>query len=55
MKKSEIYRKAQVAVLKTETIGVFEKLEVLRELMDREDTALFCEKREEEERVAQAV
>ena len=47
MKKSEIYRMAQVAVLMNASINVREKLEILRELIDKEDVALFCEKKEE--------
>lgn len=54
MKKSEIYLKAQVAVLKTETVGVFDKLEILRELMSKEDIERMFEEKKEQEGVAQA-
>lgn len=50
MKKSEIYKAAQMAVLKDEKLSNEAVLEVLKELMDKEDTALFVEKREEQER-----
>lgn len=49
MKKSEIYAMAQNAVLNSTLIGNREKLEILRELMDKEDVALFCEKQKEKE------
>ena len=55
MKKSEIYRMAQGAVLTNEYLIIDDKLEILRELMDKEDVALYTERKEEEERVAQAV
>jgi hypothetical protein len=55
MKKSEIYKVAQQAVINSTFIGVDMKLEILRELMDREDTALFVEKREEQEKANEAV
>ena len=48
MKKSTIYRLAQIAVLRGD-LPVCDKLTILRELMDKEDVALFCEKREEME------
>lgn len=47
MKKSEIYKVAQVAVLRADKIGDCTKLDVLRELMAKEDIALFAEKQEE--------
>ena len=47
MKKSEIYKKAQLAVLGS-TLGGYDKLEILRELMEEEKVALFCENREKE-------
>ena len=52
MKKSEIYKVAQQAVVHATFLGIDKKLEVLRELMDKEDMALFCEKREENEQKA---
>lgn len=55
MKKSEIYKAAQVAVLRDQNLSAVTRLEVLRELMDKEDVELFVEKRDEEEKVAQAV
>lgn len=47
MKKSEMYKLAQKAVLLSQAMMVDEKLEVLRELMNREDTAKFVEEQEE--------
>lgn len=55
MKKSEIYRLAQGAVINYQSIDTAMKLEILRELMRQEDVALFCEEKEEKERVADAV
>lgn len=55
MKKSEMYRLAQGAVINYQNIDTAMKLEILRELMDKEDVALYVERKEEEERVAQAV
>lgn len=49
MKKSEIYRLAQVAVLTNDSFRVQDKLAILRELIDKEDVALFTEKQEEKE------
>ncbi len=43
MKKSEIYRLAQVAVMQFPLANSKEKLEVLRELMYREDTEKYME------------
>lgn len=48
MKKSELYHLAQIAVITTATISVESKIEVLRELFDKEEVALFVEKQEEE-------
>lgn len=48
MKKSEIYHLAQIAVITTPCIAPETKLEVLRELMDKENLEIFCEKREGE-------
>lgn len=47
MKKSEIYRKLQIAVI--DYYDIFEqseKLEVIRELMNREDIEAFSENQE---------
>lgn len=49
MKKSEIYRIAQKAVIYCEAISANEKLEVLRELMAKEDIERFSEERENQE------
>ena len=46
MKKSTIYYMAQVAVLTNGVMTPGEKLEILRELIDREGTAIFVEERE---------
>lgn len=48
MKKSEIYRLAQIAVQEHNCLYTRYKLEIIRELMKQEDLALFCEKQEEE-------
>lgn len=47
MKKSEIYRLAQGAVVLCHDLCVADKLNVLRELISQEDLALYCEEREE--------
>lgn len=54
MKKKEswIYRMAQLAVLESSSLTEFNKLEILRELIAKEDVALFVEEREENERKA---
>lgn len=54
MKKKEswIYRMAQLAVLESNSLTEFNKLEILRELMSKEDVALFVEEQEEKERKA---
>jgi hypothetical protein len=49
MKKSEIYRLAQGAVVTNTSLPTSTKLEILRELMDKEDVEKFCEKRAEKE------
>ena len=49
MKKSEAYHLAQIAVVTTQTISPEAKVKVLRTLMEAEDMAVFCEKREEEQ------
>ena len=50
MKKSEMYRLAQGAVLTNEYLSIEDKLEILRELMEKEDLELFCEKNKETEK-----
>lgn len=57
MKKSLIYKCAQVAVMNHVGMTDSNKLDILRELIAQEDLALFIEKQEEEEQkgVAQAV
>lgn len=47
MKKSEIYRLAQISVLHDGRFTTQDKLDIIRELMYKEDLALFTEKREE--------
>lgn len=49
MKKSEIYHLAQVAVVNSATIAPENKLEILRELIDAEELARFCESQEVKE------
>ena len=49
MKKSEIYKLAQVAVLESCHVSYGTKLEILRELIDKEDVAKFVEQHEEKE------
>ena len=53
MKKSEIYKVAQVAVLRDQSLSAITRLEVLRVLTKEEDLALFVEK--EKEKKEQAV
>lgn len=43
MKKSEIYHLAQMAVLNTATISPENKLEIIKELMEGEEMALYRE------------
>ena len=50
MKKSEIYRLAQQAVIFSPHIPIVEKPEILRELMDKEDVYLSIEEIKEEEK-----
>jgi hypothetical protein len=50
MKKSEIYRLAQQAVIFSPHIQISEKPEILRELIDKEDVALFVEEQEEKKK-----
>ena len=47
MKNSELLHLAQMAVLASHIIAPETKIDVLRLLMDKEETELFCEKREE--------
>lgn len=49
MKKSKMYRLAQYAVVNSLYIDADAKLEILRELMGKEDVALFVEQQEEKE------
>ena len=55
MKKSEMYKYAQCAVVDVPNLTTLSKLEILRELMAKEDVALFVEEQEEKERVCEAV
>ena len=48
MKKSELYRLAQISVMRDVLTDNETKLDIIRELQDKESTALFVEKREEE-------
>lgn len=48
MRKSNIYRLAQRAVLRDDRLPEEVKLEILRELQSAEATALFTEEREDE-------
>lgn len=48
MKTSEIYKKAQIAVVNSPYLYSEDKLEILRELMDKEDLEIFREKKEAE-------
>lgn len=52
MKKSEMFKVAQIAVVNSLSICVTDKLEVLRELMDKEDVALYVEEQAEKEKQA---
>ena len=55
MKKSDLYRLAQQAVLDTALIPTSVKLEIIHELMDKEDLERFCEEREEKEKANETV
>lgn len=46
MKKSELYHLTQMAVITTPCIAPETKIEILRELIDKEDLEIFCEDRE---------
>ena len=50
MTKSKLYKLAQFAVLRDEYLNAHDKLDVLRELMDKEDLALFSERQKEKEK-----
>lgn len=50
MKRSEIYELALHAVLKDCSIVNSKKLEIIRELQDKQGTALYMEKKEEQEK-----
>ena len=45
MKKSELYHLAQIAVIVTPCIAPETKIEILRELLDKEELEIFCEER----------
>lgn len=49
MKKSEIYKFAMLAVMDDKVLSNVMKLEIIKELQDKESTALFIEKKEEQE------
>ena len=49
MKKSEIYHLAQIAVINSQCIAPETKIEVLRELMKKEEVEIYCEKVEGKE------
>ena len=51
-KTSALYKMAQIAVLESNSLTEYTKLEILRELMDKEDVARFVEKQEEEDQKA---
>ena len=48
MKKSEMYKVAMMAVVASSSISPNVKVEIVRELMEREDLELWREKQEEE-------
>lgn len=47
MKKSEIYQIACEAIINCETLSTGDKLIVLKELMEKQDTAIYWEKEQE--------
>lgn len=55
MKKSEMYKMAMMAVVASNSISPNVKIDIVRELIEREDLELFKEKREEEEAEKEAV
>lgn len=52
MKKSEMYRMAQYAVINSPSMQAETKTEILRMLFENEDVAKYCEKQEEKEKEA---
>lgn len=55
MKKSEIYKMAQRAVVNTMCILADDKLEILRELIEKEGLEKFCEDKAEKEKTNEVV
>ena len=49
MKESELLKKAQVAVVESRNLTNYEKVDILRLLLQKEELALFKEEREGEE------
>lgn len=49
MKKSELFRMAQIAVVEANTIMPSVKLDILRVLMSEEDINKLCEEHDEQE------
>ena len=47
MKKSELYRLAQISVMRDVLTDNETKLDIIRELQDKESTALFIEREEQ--------
>ena len=54
MKKSEIYRMAQLAILEDRRLSNDEKLDVIRELQDKESVALYVEETEAKKSLEEA-
>lgn len=54
MRESVIYKLAQYSVLNDNSLSDPNKMEILRELISKEDVALFVEKRDAEEQKAVA-
>ena len=50
MKKSEIYKLAQVAVIETPMLSSKQKIEILKELIDKEGLEMFVERQKEQEK-----
>ena len=50
MKKSEMYKKAQIAILQMDGLTFNDTLEILRELMDAEEMKKWKEDKAEEEK-----
>jgi hypothetical protein len=55
MKKSEKYYMAMLAVINSNNIFADAKIEILEELMDKRETALWVEKNEEEKKNGESV